>query len=53
MSVFRDKKTNNFTVMSNHHLQNKELLTSGVNHQKESVSVDQKESGRDDHFQPI
>lgn len=25
MSVFRDKKANNFTVMSNHHLQNKEL----------------------------
>lgn len=29
------------------------LLTLGVNHQKESVSVDQKELGWNGHFQPI
>ena len=29
------------------------VLTSGINRQKESVDIDQKESGWNDHFQPI
>ena len=42
----RSKKLLNFSVGSL-------LLTSGINRQKESVDIDQKESGWNDHFQPI
>ena len=34
-------------------MKREEMLTAGINRQKESVDIDQKESGWNDHFQPI